>query len=97
MGERVLTGMEGDQYPIVYAAAVVEDETSDQLIIIVVNQAAYNKDLMQHESFLHTDHQARLHGVKISDLASCFRDGHENIGKQTVETERRTILLLHDG
>jgi len=35
-----LVGMKGGQYPIVCAAAVVEDETSDQLIIVVVNQAA---------------------------------------------------------
>ena len=37
-----LVGMEGGQYAIVYAAAVVEDETSDQLVVVVVNQAAYN-------------------------------------------------------
>ena len=36
------------------AAAAVEDETSDQLIIVVVNQAAYNIDIRQHESLLHT-------------------------------------------
>ena len=35
-----LVGMEGGQYPIVCTAAVVEDESSDQLIIVVVNQAA---------------------------------------------------------
>ena len=77
-----LVGMEGGQYPIVSAAAVVEDETSDQLIIVVANQAAYNLDIRQHESLLHTD-QAILHGVKINDLASCFKDGHGHIGKQS--------------
>jgi len=91
-----LVGMEGTQYPIICAAAVVEDQMSDQPIIIVVNQAAYNEDLMQHESLLHTD-QARFHGVKINDLASCFKDGHGNVGRQSVETEGRTIPLLHDG
>jgi len=35
-----LAGMDGGQYPIVCAAAVVEDVTSDQPIIIVINQAA---------------------------------------------------------
>ena len=68
------------------AVAVVKDETSDQLIIIVINQAAYNKDIRQHESLLHID-QARLHEVKINDLASCFKDGHRHIGKQSMETE----------
>ena len=43
-------GMEGSQYPIVCAAAMVEDQTSDQLVIIVVNQAAYNEDLKQHDT-----------------------------------------------
>jgi len=38
-------GMEGGQYPVVCAAAVVEDETSDQLFIVMVNQAAYNIDI----------------------------------------------------
>ena len=75
-----LVGMEGGQYPIVCAAVVVEDETSDQLVVVVVNQAAYNIDIRQHESLLHTD-QARLHGVKINDLVSCFKDGHGHIGK----------------
>ena len=37
-----LVGMEGGQYPIVCAGAVVEDETSDQLIIVVVNQLVIN-------------------------------------------------------
>ena len=50
-----LVGMEGGQYPIVCAAAVVEDETSDQLIIVVANQAAYNIDTRQHNSLLHRD------------------------------------------
>jgi len=90
-----LVGMKGGQYPIVCAAAVVEDETSDQLIIVVVNQAAYNVDIRQHESLLHTD-QVRLQGVKINDLASCFKDGHGHIGKQSMETEGRAIPLLHD-
>ena len=59
-----LVGMEGGQHPIVCAGAAVEDETSDQLIIVVANQAAYNIDIIrQHESLLHTD-QARLHAVK---------------------------------
>jgi len=52
-----LVGMEGGQYSIVCAAAVVEDETSNQLIVVVVNQAAYNIDIRQHESLLHTDHK----------------------------------------
>jgi hypothetical protein len=91
-----LVGMEGSQYPIVCAAAMVEDQTSDQPIIIVVNQAAYNEDLKQHESLLHTD-QARFHGVKINDLASCFKDGHGYVGKQSLETEGWSIPLLHDG
>ena len=73
------------------AVAVVEDETSDQLIVVVVNQAAYNRDLMQYNSLLHTD-QPRLHGVK-NDLASCFKDGHENAGKQSMETEGRAIPI----
>ena len=64
-----LVGMEGGQYTIVCAADVVEDETSDQLIIVVVNQAACTIDIRQHEPLLHTD-QARLHGVKVNDLAS---------------------------
>jgi len=91
-----LVGIEGNQYPIICAAAVDEYQTSDQPIIIVVNQAAYNEDLMPHESLLHTD-QARFHGVKFNDLASCFKDGHGNVGRQSVETEGRTIPLLHDG
>ena len=62
------------------------------MIIVVVNQAAYNIDIRQQESLLHTDH-----GVKINDLASCFKDGHGHIGKQSMETEGRAILLLHDG
>jgi len=90
-----LVGMEGNQYPIICAAAVIEDQTSDQPIIIETNQAAYNENLMLHESLLHTD-QARLHGVKINDLASCFKDGHGNVGRQSVEMEGRTIPLLHD-
>ena len=41
-----LVGMIGGQYPIVCAAAVVEDQTiSDQLFIVVVNQTAYNKGM----------------------------------------------------
>ena len=91
-----LVGVEGSQYPIGCAAAVVEDQTSDQPIIIVVNQAAYNKNLKQHKSLLHTD-QARFHGVKINDLASCFKEGHGHVGRQSVETEGWSIPLLHDG
>ena len=92
-----LVGMKGGQYPIVCAAAVVEDETSDQLIIVVINQAACtNKDVKQHESLLDTD-QARLHGVKINELASCFKDGHGHNEKQSMEAEGKVIPLLHDG
>ena len=91
-----LVGMEESQYTILCAAAVIEDQTSDQPIIIVINQAAYNENLMQHESLLHTD-QARFHGVKINDLAPCFMDGHGIVGRQSVETEGRTIPLLHVG
>ena len=91
-----LVGMKGGQYPIMCATAVVEVETSDPLIIVVVNQAAYNTDIRQHESFLHTD-QAKLHGVKLNDLVSCFKDGHSRIGKHSMETEGRAIPLLHDG
>jgi len=94
--DKAQVGMEGGQYPIVCAAAVVEDATSDQLFIVVVTQAAYNMIIWQHESLLHTD-QARLHGVKINDLPSCFKDVHGNIGKQSLETEGRGIAILHDG
>ena len=85
-----LVSIEGGQYPIVCAAAVVEDETSNQLIIVVVNQAADYIDIRQHESLLHTD-QARLYGVKLNDLASCFKDGHGHTGKQSTETEGKAI------
>jgi pyruvate/2-oxoglutarate/acetoin dehydrogenase E1 component len=27
----------------------------------------------------------------------CFKDGHEYVGRQSVETEGRTVPLLHDG
>ena len=50
-----LIGMEGEKYPIVCAAAVVEDNMTNQQIIIIVNQATYNKDARQHESLLHTE------------------------------------------
>jgi hypothetical protein len=40
-----LVGMEGGCYPIVCAAAVVEDETRESPVIIILNQAAYNQDL----------------------------------------------------
>jgi len=66
-----LIGMEGEKYPVVCMAAVVEDNMTSQQIIIIVNQAAYNKDARQHESLLQTE-QARMHNVKINDLASCF-------------------------
>jgi hypothetical protein len=48
-----LVGMEGGCYLIVCAAAVVEDETRESPVIIILNQAAYNQDLQQHESLLH--------------------------------------------
>ena len=91
-----LIGMEGEKYPVVCMAAVVEDNTTSKQIIIIVNQAAYNKDARQHESLLHTE-QARMHNVKINDLASCFWDGFRNQGKQCIETEGQLIPLLHDG
>jgi hypothetical protein len=91
-----MTGMEGGKYPIVSAAAVVEDETREDPVIIIVNQAAYNKDLQQHESLLHTE-QARLHGVKVNDLASFLKDGHGFNGKQNLETEGINIPLHYDG
>jgi len=50
-----LVGMEGGQYPIVCAAATVENKASDQLSIVVVNQAVYNVDIRKHESLLHID------------------------------------------
>jgi hypothetical protein len=91
-----MTGMEGGKYPIVSAAAMVEDETREDPVIIIVNQAAYNKDLQQHESLLHTK-QARLHGVKVNDLASFLKDGHGFNGKQNLETEGINIPLHYDG
>ena len=91
-----LIGMEGGSYPIVSAATVVEDATTSQLVILIVNQAAYNEDVKQHESLLHTD-QARFHGVRVNDIASCFYDGNGNLGKQSIETENISIPLLHDG
>ena len=91
-----MAGMGGGRYPIVCAAAVVEDETRMDPVIIILNQAAYNQDLQQRESLLHTE-QARLHGVKINDLAACLRDGHGFSGKQSIETEGVTIPLIYDG
>jgi hypothetical protein len=88
-----LVGMEGGRYPIVCAAAVVEDETRESPVIIILNQAAYNQDLQQHESLLHTE-QARLHGVKVNDLASFLTDGHGYNGKQNLETEGVMIPLV---
>ena len=61
----------------------------------MINQATYNENLKQHESLLHTD-QARFHRVKINDFASCFKDGHGNVEKQSLETEGWSIPLLHD-
>ena len=91
-----LIGMEGGSYPIVSAATVAEDATTSQLVILIINQAAYNEDVKQHESLLHTD-QAHFHGVRVNDIASCFYDGNGNLGKQSIETENISIPLLHDG
>jgi len=35
--------------------------------------------------------------VKINDLASCSKDGHGHIGKQSMGIEGRAFPLLHDG
>jgi hypothetical protein len=91
-----MAGMKGERYPIVCAAAMVEDGTSEESKIIIVNQAAYNKDTKQHESLLHTE-QARMHGVKVNDLSSFMKDGHGFNGKQNLETEGITLPLLYDG
>ena len=91
-----MAGMEGGRYPIVSAAAVVQDESRDDPIVIIVNQAAYNKDAKQNESLLHT-WQARLHGVKVNDLGSFLKDSHGYSGKQNIETEGVKIPLCYDG
>jgi hypothetical protein len=91
-----MIGMKGKQYPLVCAAAVVEDPTSSEPLIILLNQAAYNDDPKQHELLLHVD-QACFHGIRVNDLASCFLDGYGNEGKQSIETEGRVVPLLHDG
>jgi len=91
-----LVGMEGKRYPIVSAATFVEDATTNQPVIVIVNQAAYNEDAKQHESLLHTD-QARFHGARVNDIATCFYDGNGNLGRQSIETENISIPLLHDG
>jgi hypothetical protein len=75
---------------------VVEDETTVDPVIIIVNQAAYNKDVQQHESLLHTE-QARVHGVKVNDLASFLSDGHGFNGRQNLETEGIVLPLQYDG
>ena len=91
-----MAGMTGNKYPIVCAVAVVEDETTFLPKMIIINQAAYNPDIDQHESLLHTE-QARLHGVKVNDLASFLTDGYGNNGKQCLEMEGITIPLRYDG
>ena len=91
-----LIGMESEKHTIVCVVAVVEDNMTNQHIIIIVNQATYNKDVRQHESLLQTE-QARIHIVKINNLASCIQDGFGNQGKQCIETEGWWIPLLHDG
>jgi hypothetical protein len=55
-----MVGMNGERYPIVCAAAVEEGETTMDPVIAIINQAAYNKDVQQHESLQHTE-QARMH------------------------------------
>jgi hypothetical protein len=47
-----LDTMGGGNYPLVSAAAVVTDPTTTREIIVIINQAAYNPSLAQHESLL---------------------------------------------
>jgi len=92
-----LDTMGGGTYPLVCAATVVVDPTSTREVIIIINQAAYNPSLSQHESLLlHTD-QARHHGVQINDLASYFVDRYGNPGAQNIEVDGHTLTLKHDG
>ena len=49
---------------IVCEATMVNDDMTSQPMIIIVNQAAYDKDMRQHESLLHTD-QARMHRLDL--------------------------------
>jgi len=91
-----IAGMRGGVFPIVCAAAIAIDPTTTQEYIIIIHQAAYNPDLAQHESLLHSD-QARHHGVKVNDLADCYMDGHGNPGLQNLQIEEHCIPLCHDG
>lgn len=91
-----IAGMRGGNFPIVSAAAIAIDPTTSQEFIIIIHQAAYNPDLAQNESLLHTD-QARFHGVKVNDLANCYVDGYGNPGLQNIQVEQHTIPLCHDG
>jgi len=91
-----LDTMGGGNYPLVSAAAVVTDPTTVREIIIIINQAAYNPSLGQHESLLHTE-QARHHGVLVNDLASCYTIRHGHPGAQNLEVDGHHIPLHHDG
>ena len=88
--------MNGGTFPVVCAAAIAIDPTTTQEQIIIIHQAAYNPDLAQYESLLHSD-QARYHGVKVNDLANCYLDGYGNPGLQNIQAEEHTIPLCHDG
>ncbi len=83
-------------YDIVSAATVVENSTSSQSYMIVINQVAYIPDANQHESLLHTD-QARYHNVIVNDLGKYFRDSIGTPGKQSIKVDGFEIPLLHDG
>ena len=91
-----IAGMQGGTFPVVCAAAIAIDPSTAQETIIIINQAAYNPDLAQHESLLHTD-QARFHGVKVNDIPECYTDGYGNPGLQNLRIDHHTIPLCHDG
>ena len=91
-----MASLDGKAYDIVSAATVIESPYTTQQYVIIINQAAYVPDSQQYESLLHTD-QARYHNVTVNDLSKFFRNGHGNVGNQSVEVDGFEIPLQHDG
>jgi hypothetical protein len=99
-GEKIIlwgamASLNGCEYDVVAAAAVIQSKISMQQYIIIINQAAYIPDKQQYESLLHTD-QARYHNIVVKDLGKFFRDGYGNPGKQSIEVNGFEIPLQHD-
>jgi hypothetical protein len=100
-GEMTCVGMalakaQTNTFNIVTTAAVVIDPNMSRNIIIIINQVAHIPDLEQNESLLHTE-KARHHNMKVNDLAKCFHDSEGKPGCQSIEVDRFTIPLRHDG